>query len=251
MKLLQKVQKKDPEKAAAIEARANDKWAGHEDARRVFPIPCPIIIIGTKYDQIADQESEKLKWICRGLRFFAHQNNADLVFSHTKEKGFGELRSMARDYLFTSDEARAVKLQTEHTRMLSVKSGQDKLTKIGEPQNPGSMDMTQAWIHCVESYFNNGKEIEEKDRSQQIALLAKSVVKYPEQKVDSMRQQKDQELDRYRKEKESEKRFQANRKARAGGKKLVVKNIKKKKPTGEGISPTKPREAKEEMPPLN
>jgi folylpolyglutamate synthase/dihydropteroate synthase len=73
------------------------------------------------------------------------------------------------------------------------------------------MSMDQAWVHNVENYFPSDAG-QEKDASKAAALLAGLVSKFVEQKVDSMRLQKDEELERYRKEKESEKRFEAAKK---------------------------------------
>jgi len=42
----------------------NEKWKGHEDARRVYAMQVPIVIVGTKYDVLQQNESEKLKWFC-------------------------------------------------------------------------------------------------------------------------------------------------------------------------------------------
>jgi len=36
--------------ASHIETKVNEKWKGHEDARRVYAMQVPIVIVGTKYD---------------------------------------------------------------------------------------------------------------------------------------------------------------------------------------------------------
>ena len=44
-------------------------------------------MIGTKFDIFANQyESVKKKQLCLALRYIAHLNGCDLVFSSTKEK---------------------------------------------------------------------------------------------------------------------------------------------------------------------
>jgi len=115
---------------------------------------------------------------------------------------------------------RAPKLQFDHSNALCVLSSTDKLTKIGEPQGMGGSGLDQAWAHCVTSFFPITAE-EQKEQTWDSTALLKDVTKFGEAKVDSMKQQKDDELERYRKEKESEKRFEAAKKK--GGKKLVVK----------------------------
>ena len=58
------------------------------------------------------------------------------------------------------------------------------------------------------------------------------MAKYVESKVDAMRAQKDEELERYKKEKESEKRFEALQKQKVEGKSkqpiVIKKNVLKK-----------------------
>ena len=64
-----------------IETKANKVWEGHEDSSRVFPFMFPVLIVGTKYDVFKVHESEPMKWMCRALRYFAHQNGCSLVFN--------------------------------------------------------------------------------------------------------------------------------------------------------------------------
>jgi hypothetical protein len=78
-----------------------------------------------------------------------------------------------------------------------------------------------------------------------------AAAKYVESKVDSMKQTKEDELERYRKERESEKRFEKGTK---GGKKLVVKKLRKAKPSEPApalaAAPRGGVMALDEMPPL-
>jgi len=47
----------------------------------------PVIIIGNKYDEFANQfESARKRTVCYALRYLAHLNGADLVFASVKEK---------------------------------------------------------------------------------------------------------------------------------------------------------------------
>lgn len=69
------------------------------------------------------------------------------------------------------------------------------------------------------------------------------MAKYVESKVDAMRAQKDEELERYKKEKESEKWFEALQKQKVEGKSkqpiVIKKNVLKKQPEEEQYSPAK------------
>ncbi len=91
----------------------------------------PIVIVGTKYDVLQQNESEKLKWICRALRYFAHINGADLVFTQMKEKGFSDFKQIMSTHTYS--ESKIPKLQFEHGKPISVIAATDKLTKIGDP----------------------------------------------------------------------------------------------------------------------
>ena len=55
-----------------IETRSNEVWKGHDDGSRVNPFLFPVLIVGTKYDALRENESEPLKWLCRAIRYFAH-----------------------------------------------------------------------------------------------------------------------------------------------------------------------------------
>lgn len=84
-----------------METDCNTKWSEHEDGRRVDPFHFPVVIVGTKYDVFGSHESEKLKWMCRALRYYAHVNSSDLVMTSTKEKGFVELKAIMNTHVFS------------------------------------------------------------------------------------------------------------------------------------------------------
>ena len=97
--------------------------------------------------------------------------------------------------------------------------------------------MDQGWINCVQAFFpREGEEVKgQQAMGKMTREAAKNIQSYGEPKVDAMLAQKEDELDRHRKEKEMAKRMQAARKKRdgkkLGGKKILKKNLlKKKKP---------------------
>lgn len=116
--------------------------------------------------------------------------------------------------------AKEPKYEIDHSKLICVCQGKDKLTGIGDPPQPGDMSLEQAWTMSIESYFPLQNSLAEDDQSKVLG----DVRKYSELKVDSMRQQKDDELERYRKEAEMQKRFEKQKQ----GKKLVVKKVIKK-----------------------
>jgi len=83
-------------------------------------------------------------------------------------------------------------MQADHGKILSIVSGQDKLTAIGDPPIPGEMSMDQAWIMSVESYFPLKNPITEEEQDNDLGDMSK----YNEPKVDAMKAQKDEEITR-------------------------------------------------------
>ena len=82
-------------------------------SRRVFPLNVPVVVYGSKYDVFGSLELEKMKWLCRGLRYFAHSNGCDLVFGSNKEKGFNDAKSIIYRHLYTT--TRVPKTQLNHS----------------------------------------------------------------------------------------------------------------------------------------
>ncbi len=66
------------------------------------PFHFPVVIVGTKYDVFGNHESEKLKWMCRALRYLAHKFSCDLVMTSHKDKGFAELKNILNTHVFTA-----------------------------------------------------------------------------------------------------------------------------------------------------
>ncbi len=79
------------------------------------------------------------------MRYFAHINGADLVFSQMKEKGFSDFKSVLSVHTYSSS-PKTPKIQTEHGKPICILAATDKLTKIGDPQNSGSAQLDQAWV---------------------------------------------------------------------------------------------------------
>lgn len=112
-----------------------------------------------------------------------------------------------------------LKAQTDHNKILMILEGQDKLTAIGDPPVPGEMALEQAWTMSVQNYFPLKNSLAEENEEKELGDIAK----YSEPKVDAMRSQKDDELERYKKEVEIKKKLE--------GQKKLGKVINKKKIT--------------------
>lgn len=62
-KALESLEASNPSGANKIQEALAARWEGHDDARRIFPVPIPTIIVGTKYDVFSLNESENKKWM--------------------------------------------------------------------------------------------------------------------------------------------------------------------------------------------
>ncbi len=82
----------------------------------------------------------------------------------------------------------------------------DKFAEIGEPDGAGrraNTSLSHIWKEVVESTFERTPEDKHNAAPKILSLMAK----YPDDKVDAMRRQKDEELENYKKEIERAKRF--------------------------------------------
>ena len=70
-----------------MQEKVKGKWSEHEDANKVNYSMVPIVILGSKFDQFANQfESRAKKTLCMAMRYIAHFNTCDLVFGSVREK---------------------------------------------------------------------------------------------------------------------------------------------------------------------
>mmetsp|Transcript_60726 Transcript_60726/g.69384 ORF Transcript_60726/g.69384 Transcript_60726/m.69384 type:complete len:374 (+) Transcript_60726:59-1180(+) len=183
------------------------KWRDHEDREMISPqlTPIKIIIVATKYDiYFNNQESEKQKWMSRTLRFLAHTHGASLLSFSTKEQKLQTyFKAMMNHYTFGS--SFGSHNNTDHGKPLLITAGHDRLSSIGMPKDTGRGasidDLTQSWERTFYSVFDQeDAETNNKHREFDPNL-------YTEERVDSMRREKDKELERYSKENERKSKF--------------------------------------------
>ena len=94
--------------------------------------PLPIVIVGTKYDELKDMESEKRKLLCKTLRFVAQSNGASLIFTSQKYEGIvTRFRQLFANFAFRSSSVKVT--VTEHTKPLVIMAGQDTFSQLGLP----------------------------------------------------------------------------------------------------------------------
>ncbi|EDO46938.1 predicted protein [Nematostella vectensis] len=207
-KVMDELAAKNP---SAVQKLRNDAWekfgTDHPDKSFVEPFPIPLAIVGGKYDIYQDFDPEKRKMISRALRFIAHCNGAHLQFFSTKTEGLvGRSRGMIGHLLFHTSLGKAIGV--DHNKPIIVSAGQDSLAQIGAPpvasEDLGrlqSRNPYDLWKAAYATFFPPEKSKQHSDRED-----PSKDPQYFEAAVDAMRKQKDEELDRYRR--------QAERKAR-------------------------------------
>ncbi|KAJ7985000.1 hypothetical protein DPEC_G00360590 [Dallia pectoralis] len=174
----------------------------YPDRELIDPFPVPLLIIGSKYDIFQDFESEKRKVICKTLRFIAHYYAASLIFTSSKfESSMSKTKSLFTQLAFGTEKGKS--MTSDLSKPLLIPAGMDSLSQIGSPQitdidigtlhakNP--LDLWKKVFEAVfppESTSEQGTELRDPATDPQ----------YAEPQIDSMRAQKDMELDQYKRD---------------------------------------------------
>ncbi|KAL2083375.1 hypothetical protein ACEWY4_021148 [Coilia grayii] len=173
----------------------------YPDRELISPFPVPLLLIGSKFDIFQDFESEKRKVICKTLRFLAHYYGASLIFTSSKSEGtMSKTKSFVSHLAFGTDRGKS--MSTDPSKPLVVPAGMDSLSQIGSPPTTdidiGSLharNPLDLWKKVFERVFPPESTAERK----QLKDPAKDP-QYSEPLIDSMRAQKDQELDQYKRD---------------------------------------------------
>lgn len=173
----------------------------HKDKNMMAPFLLPLVIIGGKFD-IFQQEfnSEERNMITKAVRFIAHSNGAMLQFFSSKAEGLGgRAKSVLSHLAFGTQLSKTTSIDA--SKPLIIPFGQDSFEQIGAP--PVSSEMLlklkrggspyELWGDAYNSVFQ--QEHEKKDSKTNPTLDQQFANDF----VDNIRQQKDQELERYRK----------------------------------------------------
>ncbi|XP_072532962.1 cytoplasmic dynein 2 light intermediate chain 1 [Salminus brasiliensis] len=173
----------------------------HPDRELISPFPVPLLLIGSKFDIFQDFESEKRRVICKTLRFLAHYYGASLIFTSSKsETTMSKARSFVSHLAFGTERGKS--MSADPSKPLIIPSGMDSLSQIGSPptidvdigtlhaRNP--LDL---WKKVFERVFPPESTLEHKE----LKDPAKDP-QYSEALIDSMRAQKNQELEQYKRE---------------------------------------------------
>eukprot|EP00347_Sterkiella_histriomuscorum_P003178 403365291 len=206
-KAIEELQKTNPKVFQMMQQRVQERFEKHDDRNKINVSMVPIIVIGSKFDIFANQyESVKKRQLCLALRYICHQNGCDLVFASVKEKLPSQLfKAMITRHVFDSN--LQAKVEKDHNQALNIYAGSDNFSSIGEPEGAGmrgKVSFEKLWQDIIEQQFP-------KANSNQQGVQLGDLKKYAEEKIDAMRQQKDEELEQYKKEIERSKRFESQK----------------------------------------
>lgn len=173
----------------------------YPDRELISPFPVPLLIIGSKFDIFQELDSEKRKVICKTLRFVAHFYGASLIFTNSKsEVTMSKARSFINQLAFGTEKPKSV--STDSSKPLIIPAGSDSLSQIGPPV---TSDIDIGALHA-KNPFDLWKKVFERvfpPKNAEEYIELKDPVKdpqYSEPLIDSMRAQKDQELEQYKRQ---------------------------------------------------
>ncbi|XP_019855996.1 PREDICTED: cytoplasmic dynein 2 light intermediate chain 1-like isoform X1 [Amphimedon queenslandica] len=205
-----------------LRRKAKEKHgAGHPDEPVLTPLPIPVAFIGTKYDVFQDFDPEKKKIISRTLRFVAHKYGASLYyFSNKSETLVTRCRQVITHFAFNGPLNQAVSM--DYNKPLIVPVGSDSIGQIGIPSLSSGDDLAKIGAES-KSPFDVWKQaycgfFPQAPKDHQIFDDPCKDLRYKEPSIDSMRSQKDEELERYKKECERKARQREQAKINSTGK---------------------------------
>ncbi|XP_051945918.1 cytoplasmic dynein 2 light intermediate chain 1 [Xyrauchen texanus] len=173
----------------------------YPDRELINPFPVSLLIIGSKFDIFQDFDSEKRKVICKTLRFVAHFYGASLIFTSSKsETTVSKARSFVNHLAFGTERPKSI--STDPSKPLVIPAGLDSLSQIGPPV---TSDVDIGTLHAKnpldlwKKVFERAFPPENIKERKELKDPAKNP-QYSEPLIDSMRAQKDQELEQYKRE---------------------------------------------------
>ncbi|KAH6589332.1 hypothetical protein BASA50_002914 [Batrachochytrium salamandrivorans] len=199
-KILDGLEQRGSKRPKALRSYAMKQYGlDHPDRDIVTLSHVPITIVGSKYDEIHDMESEMRKMLCKMLRYMAHTNGASLVYVSQKDEALvSRSRQIWSHHAFRSNAPKSIVV--DHHKPILVMAGQDTFSDIGLPPSELAKDIVgrRAFIP-LDKWKLDYAVFFPKPPSQ--AVLEKvDLSKFSEPSVDAMRAQKEEELERLRRE---------------------------------------------------
>lgn len=186
--VLEEIAKTKPGLARRIKEQAAKRFGNVADGVNVVPVKT--ILAVTKWDQFSHVDAELKKIMGRSLRHLAHTNGAGVVYTSTASEDatlMSRFKAVLNNAVFGAPPPKGA--VSDHNKPLFVMSGADSLEKIGKP--PSS-----TWASSFSSVF--GAPPGGVEAATQLPPVDEEG-RYHEATVDSMRAQKNEELERYRK----------------------------------------------------
>ncbi|XP_076028760.1 cytoplasmic dynein 2 light intermediate chain 1 [Oratosquilla oratoria] len=167
----------------------------HPDREMLTPFLVPLVIIGSKYDIFQDTEPDGKKVHCRALRFMAHTLGASLHFFSAKDAGLiKKIKELFSHHGFGTAPGKSI--AQDYNKPLIIPAGADSLQLIsGTVEDTGANMTAEAWKHTFTAKFPQ--------ESAERTVLPEDPSKdpsYAEPDIDNLRAQKDEELERIRRE---------------------------------------------------
>ncbi|KAL3669335.1 hypothetical protein V7S43_005712 [Phytophthora oleae] len=213
-----KVKEKNPVEKLAVDVLKQEAMArygnGHPDKDEVAPLPIPVLVVGNKYETFRDQDSVKRKGIIQAVRYLSHMYGATVLFTSMKDKNLvTQFRSVMKGFAFRAM-ARGTSKEVDPAKTLFVPAGADLFEDIGVPKSAGwrqdrfdkdqHEEKARQWIKIASEYYPptaNGAEdlLTQRELSEQDDKDGEEATnQFPEPNIDRARQQKREELRRYR-----------------------------------------------------
>ncbi|KRX90176.1 Cytoplasmic dynein 2 light intermediate chain 1 [Trichinella pseudospiralis] len=210
--LLKLLMKQNDNVQEMLVRKAAKPYESHPDKRIVKPYPIPLCIIGGNYSDFQNIEPEKKKIICRSLRLIAHLNGATLQVKYDAHESHFKLRICFQFLSFKMDNlivrGRALfshflfktflskSICTDFNKPVYVNPGADSISVIDSNIVRSESATYEAVMKTYGAEFTsifNKKETTNKIDEQ---LLA-SKEQFKEEAIDSLKFERDQELERY------------------------------------------------------
>ncbi|XP_043243205.1 cytoplasmic dynein 2 light intermediate chain 1-like [Amphibalanus amphitrite] len=170
----------------------------HPDAAHVKPFPVPLVLVGGHYDVFQDWDPEKKKLICRSLRYLAHVNGASLYFFSSQDSALVKKAKDMMNQMAFGGPASGY-LAQDYNKPLLVPAGTDSLAGIlGVGADP-SYNTAKNTFTAQYPQDSQGAGALPDDPAKDMS--------YREPEIDQLRSQKDQELERLRRELERRRRW--------------------------------------------
>ncbi|XP_042879957.1 cytoplasmic dynein 2 light intermediate chain 1-like [Penaeus japonicus] len=177
------------------EAAAKRRVPDHQDQDMITPFPVPLVIVGGKYDLFQEMEPEGKKVICRALRFAAHTYGASLQFFSARDPGLiKKAKELLSHFAFGTVESKSV--AQDYNKPLIIPAGSDNLGAISGTMDDNHVMTLDAWRHTFTARFPQ----EHEEKSSVLPEDPGRDSNYREPDIDNLRAQKDEELERIRRE---------------------------------------------------